>query len=170
MNIRIGLIVVWAIVLLLSSCGSREENELRSSLNKAGRNRTELESVLSHYSKDSDSRKLEAARFLIRNMQYHYTRTSPEIVRYYEQMDSISRLTPTRWSVSAEQDSVAVNIQHIRLEPAQKMRYLRFVAGSDRCGGEVAEFGVYDIQGERLFVFILLCLHWGSKYYTYKFV
>ena len=106
MNIRIGLIVVWAIVLLLSSCGSREENELRSSLNKAGRNRTELESVLSHYAKDSDSRKLEAARFLIRNMQYHYTRTSPEIVRYYEQMDSISRLTPTRWSVSAEQDSL----------------------------------------------------------------
>ncbi|MBR0036201.1 MAG: hypothetical protein IJP70_01005, partial [Bacteroidales bacterium] len=100
------------VLLLFASCQTREEKELRASLEKAGENRTELEAVLRHYSDDTDPRKLEAARFLIRNMQYHYTRTSPEIGRYYGLMDSICRLTPIRWSVSREQDSLFASLEN----------------------------------------------------------
>ena len=107
-----NIVYVLTVLLLFASCQTREEKELRASLEKAGENRTELEAVLRHYSDDTDPRKLEAARFLIRNMQYHYTRTSPEIGRYYGLMDSICRLTPIRWSVSREQDSLFASLEN----------------------------------------------------------
>lgn len=74
-------------------------------MDQAGKNGCVLEYVMTHYAVDT-TRKYEAARFLIYNMQYHSTLTSPEVERYYEQMDSISQLTPTRWSISCEQDSL----------------------------------------------------------------
>ncbi len=42
------------------------------------------EEVVSHYSKEGDKEKIEAAHFLIDNMQYHYSKSSPLLDRYYE--------------------------------------------------------------------------------------
>ena len=68
---------------LLSACCSIEERQLEQALDFAGDNRVELEKVLEHYSNEPE--KLEAARFLIRNMPRWYA---------YEgcQLDSVSRL------------------------------------------------------------------------------
>ena len=56
-------------MILLSACSS-QDNRLEYALRFAESNRTELEKVLDHYSTDPE--KLEAARFLIENMPYHY--------------------------------------------------------------------------------------------------
>ena len=61
-------------VLLLVSCNHRGNQHLISALELAGANRTELETVLSHYAADSkDSLKLRATEFLIANMPYHFS-------------------------------------------------------------------------------------------------
>lgn len=54
---------------VLCSCAHRGDRHLAYALQEAGENRAELEKVLAHYA--DDSLKLEAAKFLIRNMVYH---------------------------------------------------------------------------------------------------
>lgn len=67
-----------------SSCDSfnmlQEEMYLEQALEMAGDNRTELEKVLAHYSNDTE--RLEAARWLIRNMPMHHTKSGPELAKY----------------------------------------------------------------------------------------
>ena len=52
----------------------------------AGDNRAELERVLAHY--EGDSLKLEAAKFLIRNMPGHYSYADTSACIYYNAVDS----------------------------------------------------------------------------------
>ena len=61
-------ILFFFIVLIFSSCVSDNtvDQQTESSLQFAGNNRTELEKVLKYYK--NDPQKLEAAKFLIRNM------------------------------------------------------------------------------------------------------
>lgn len=54
---------------VLCSCAEHSDRHLDYALKQAGKNRAELEKVLAHYA--NDSLKLEAAKFLIRNMVYH---------------------------------------------------------------------------------------------------
>jgi hypothetical protein len=67
-------------LLFLFSC--THSSIITQTLELAGSNRPELEKVLSHYK--NDSLKLRAARFLIENMAYHYTITSPVLTAYYQ--------------------------------------------------------------------------------------
>lgn len=74
--------------ILLSACGPRTADLLHEAPKKAGKNRTELESVLEHYrTADPDSQKLAATEFLIANMAGQYTLTSagnkPRITPYH---------------------------------------------------------------------------------------
>ena len=68
------------------SCQNFEERQLAYALDFAGENRKELEKVLDYYAKDP--LRLEAARFLIRNMPRYYG---------YEgwRLDSIQRILIT---------------------------------------------------------------------------
>lgn len=59
-------------VCCLFACSRTPDKELEQALRLAGKNRTELEAVLEHYK--NDSLKLKAARYLIRNMPYHYSK------------------------------------------------------------------------------------------------
>ena len=77
------------LLILFSFISCKEYNKesiarLEYALSMAGENRKELEKVLQHY-KD-DSLKLQAARFLITNMRYHFSRDeyllSPEREKY----------------------------------------------------------------------------------------
>lgn len=56
-------------ICFLFSCTCVKDKGLENSLRQAGANRAELEKVLKYY--ESDSLKLEAAKFLIRNMAFH---------------------------------------------------------------------------------------------------
>ncbi len=59
------------ILSILTSCAIQKTKgvSLEQALSMAGENRAELEKVLEYYK--NDSLKLEAARFLIRNMPFH---------------------------------------------------------------------------------------------------
>ncbi len=68
----------------LFTCSNSSDKELEQALRLAGENKAELEAVLNHYK--NDSLKLEAARYLIKNMPYHYSKEeyyrSPEGQKY----------------------------------------------------------------------------------------
>lgn len=71
---------------IASSC---KESGLDRSLSQAGNNRKELEAVLRHYR--NAPLKLQAARFLIENMDAHYGFGGEAVEEYYHAMDSIFR-------------------------------------------------------------------------------
>ncbi len=60
------------VVFCLLACSQETDKELEQALQLSGKNRTELEAVLSHFK--NDSLKLKAACYLIRNMPYHYSK------------------------------------------------------------------------------------------------
>jgi hypothetical protein len=64
-------ILVAAVVLAGGMTASAWPPEVEEALGKAGENRAELERVLSHYQQQADPLKLEAAEFLIANMDGH---------------------------------------------------------------------------------------------------
>ncbi len=70
-----------AAALLLASCSVRntadEDPRVLETLDRAGRNSSELRKVLDHYSDNPE--KLAAARFLIANMSGHYGYSGPEL-------------------------------------------------------------------------------------------
>lgn len=70
------------LILLLSACHSPEEVRLEQALDFAGSNRPELEKVFEHYSNDPE--KLEAARFLVRNMPHWYSYKGCELDSLYK--------------------------------------------------------------------------------------
>lgn len=98
------------------SCTQQRDKELEEALNLAGKNRSELEKVLSHY--QDDAQKLEAAKFLIRNMPGHYSfADSTAIKPYYDAVDSV--LTAMKdddvWAIK---DSLAkIDRQYAHLSP-----------------------------------------------------
>lgn len=67
------ILYILFVTTLLASCSesSCDEARLEYALEFAGDNRSELERVISHYDKDPE--KLEAAKFLIRNMPRWYS-------------------------------------------------------------------------------------------------
>ena len=72
-------------LLTLISCGQYEApKQLKSILDKAGANRTELEKVLQYFAKNSeDSLKLKAATFLIKNMEGLHYYEGEQLNQYY---------------------------------------------------------------------------------------
>ena len=111
--------IVLFLFIALAACQSDESDELGRALKQAGKNRPELEKVLAHYRTSDDPRRLEAAEFLIRNMQYHRNYQSSDYDAYYAAMDSVNRLTPTRWKISREQDSLYQTLLRPQEQPGQ---------------------------------------------------
>ena len=74
-------------LLFLVGCQSAADKKLAQALEFAGSNRSELEKVLAHY--QNDSLKLEAAKFLIRNMPGHGSYTGKRIEEYYAEVTPI---------------------------------------------------------------------------------
>lgn len=79
-NTAYNLLVILFALATLAACSYRKPDYLKQSLQLARENRGELEKVLDHY-KDHPQ-KLEAARFLIENMPYHYSFTGKGMEDY----------------------------------------------------------------------------------------
>ncbi|MDE6459301.1 MAG: hypothetical protein K2K52_00510, partial [Paramuribaculum sp.] len=78
MKVLLRLLALTVIITVVGcSSNLNESPEVMSALDKAGNNRSELEKVLRHYSKEPE--KLEAARWLILNMHSHYSVEGDEI-------------------------------------------------------------------------------------------
>jgi len=83
----------WQVALMwllpLASC-QLSTSRLDAALQQNGANRSELQRVLAHYSRnDKDSLHLKAARFLIENMPGHCELNSPYLAAYRASMDSL---------------------------------------------------------------------------------
>lgn len=72
--------LLFTVLLLLVACQSAGDKRLEQALELAGNNRPELEKVLEHY--QHDTLKLEAAKFLIRNMPNKFTYEGESLERY----------------------------------------------------------------------------------------
>lgn len=89
MIIKKFLCVTASCIFLLAACDNDRDILLEEALEKAGNNRAELEQVLAHYA--GDSIKLEAAKFLIRNLPGHYSYAdTSELIPYYDAVDSFT--------------------------------------------------------------------------------
>lgn len=77
--------------ILFISCGTNPPPEVIQALELAGENQEELQRVLDHYKQDT--RKLQAAYFLIANMRYHKSKqkiqVSDQLERYLTRTDSL---------------------------------------------------------------------------------
>jgi hypothetical protein len=60
-------------LLSLAQKGNRYPSEVQAVLDKAGNNRTELEKAIGYFEKSGDSLKIKAIRFLIANMDIHFS-------------------------------------------------------------------------------------------------
>ena len=67
---RLSVIVTVAVLMLSAGCATWPA-DVELTLSKAGDNRAQLEMTLEHYQRLGDEQKLEAAEFLIRNMDGH---------------------------------------------------------------------------------------------------
>ena len=81
---------------------------------RSGNNRSELEAVLEHYK--NDELKLQAARFLIENMDAHYSSQSEAIDTFYNNIDSI--FTKYKWESDGfynyAYDSILIKMSSIK--------------------------------------------------------
>lgn len=80
------LLCCLAATLAVSSC---QKTGIRQTLEKAGENRRELETVLEHYK--NEPLKEKAARFLLENMDGHFAHTGEAVDVYDNYMDSVFR-------------------------------------------------------------------------------
>lgn len=85
----INIIHILNIVLLLFLTNCNHTSKLDLALSEARENRSELQSVLNHYS--GDSLKLAAASFLIENMSYHYGLEGKELDNLYQYYNAASK-------------------------------------------------------------------------------
>jgi len=68
----LSVVVFWSVCVMVSGCSYHAPVEVEEALVKAGDRRGEFERVLEHYrAVDRDEQKLEAAEFLIANMEGH---------------------------------------------------------------------------------------------------
>lgn len=86
------LIILFLLINVLLSYSCVDKNDLEPVLIKAGKNRTELENLLSYYGTDEcDSLKLRAAQWLISNLEMNYAYDSDDIRQFYHDADSLFR-------------------------------------------------------------------------------
>ena len=90
------------------------EDRLSYALSQSGSNRTNLESVLSHYR--NDSLKYKAACFLIENMSGYYSLKSPDVKEYYDYLHSVFSAEPEQVN-EVYKDAYVRAIQGIGLRP-----------------------------------------------------
>ncbi len=87
------LLLAILIVILIDSC-TLKYSRIDESLKLAGDNRKELKKVLDFYKEPRDSLKLKAAKFLIKNMMYHYCFKSENDSFYLRYFDSLKYDVP----------------------------------------------------------------------------
>jgi hypothetical protein len=103
--------------LFVSCTHQHYSREVESALKQADSNRSELEQVLEHYSKDpADSLKLSAAEFLIANMPGHWSYDKKMLEAYYAEIDIILK-GGERWNRKVDTMNVIAQkypVEHIK--------------------------------------------------------
>ena len=85
-----AIIVLFVVAIFWVACDSSSERQMEQALLLAGENRGEMEKVLNHYAHHPD--KLEAAKFLIRNMPGKYALTGKVVDEFHHFIDSMYQI------------------------------------------------------------------------------
>ena len=85
-----AIIVLFVVAISWVACDSSSERQMEQALLLAGENRGEMEKVLNHYAHHPD--KLEAAKFLIRNMPGKYALTGKVVDEFHHFIDSMYQI------------------------------------------------------------------------------
>ena len=107
--------------IVMAVCSQSCNNSpLEQVLDKAGANRSELEKVLEHYKYDKE--KLQAARFLIENMDNHFSLYHKLYDEFYADVDSLYRTNGTKDILFFKKayDSLSEKFNHFKLENVRK--------------------------------------------------
>lgn len=97
---------------IIIGCNDRRDILLEEALILAKENRKELLKVIRHY--QNDSLKLEAAKFLIRNMPGHYSYAdTTEVSQYYDAVDSLLK-SMEDYDMETIQDSLVSLNKHFQ--------------------------------------------------------
>ncbi|MDR1563234.1 MAG: hypothetical protein LBS54_09210 [Dysgonamonadaceae bacterium] len=109
MNKPYKIYLLLLLCTVFPSC-TKDAGYWEESLIIAGTNRRELQKVLAHYSKESDSLKLRAAEFLIGNMAGHFSYAGNGLEQYYDAVDSLTKRYVGKSSeeISAAFDSIGL--------------------------------------------------------------
>lgn len=89
-------IILYLLIASLYTC-NKYSSEVNEVLKLAGDNKNELLKVLEHYKNDGDELKLNAAKFLISNLPYHYSQDTINLIEFncvYNVVDSLKRVLP----------------------------------------------------------------------------
>lgn len=126
-------LITLSLLLIMTSCSNGRL--LKQALDSAGSNRSELETVLKHYSGHPD--KLAAARFLIENMPAHHSYMPGVIDGYYNYAGRIladTALSPEqqRDSLLAISDSLYSVLPQCTIPDAQIIKSEYLIADIDR--------------------------------------
>ena len=113
--------------IILPSCQkSEEEYQLEQALQLAGPNRVELEKVLDHFA--GDSLKLEAAKFLIKNMPGHYSYVDTTAVNSYAlAVDSIIESMKDVTDFNVIRDSIDSKAHELGIDTLRKVSDCRII-------------------------------------------
>jgi hypothetical protein len=91
MKSKLLLFTILVLGILLFSCNYKYPKEIRSTLQMAGNNKTELIKVLDHYESTGEQQKLKAAYFLIGNMEDHYSVYNYNLNNYFGLLDDANK-------------------------------------------------------------------------------
>lgn len=88
------IIQIYQIITIITTFTVCHSDRRLDVMEQAGENRAELEKVVHHY--QDDELKLQAAQFLLTNMDTHYTEESPAIHSFRQSVDSLYRHHPNQ--------------------------------------------------------------------------
>ncbi len=106
--------ILMGIIFIFTCCKQTYPGEtgMDNTLSIAGKNRAELEKVLSHYSKHpEDSLKYQAACFLIENMQVHKSNSHEALYRYFQDVNATFRQYKHKDRYQPRYDSLTREVQ-----------------------------------------------------------
>lgn len=121
MKKKIFYILTLPLCLLMACQKNPDDFMLEQALQFAGENRVELEKVLAHYA--NDSQKLEAAKFLIRNMPGHYSYADTAAINNYAvAMDSVIESMTEEKDFNIIRDSIDQLAKRMGIDTLQKVQ------------------------------------------------
>lgn len=122
------LLILVLLCTLFPACQKSEEDiMLEQALELAGSNRAELQKVLDHYA--GDSLKLEAAKFLIRNMPGHYSYVdTAQINKYSLAVAAIVDSLKGKVHINVIRDSIDLIAKKMRIDSLKVMQDCQIIS------------------------------------------
>ncbi|MEX6690953.1 discoidin domain-containing protein [Danxiaibacter flavus] len=144
------------IYLVSTNKESFHDEKLNFVLKKAGKNRSQLEQVLSHYNKLEDSLKLRAAIFLIKNMDGKYSEDDRAGGEYFELFKNWNNLLAIGIADKKQKFDSLVNLYNLT-NPQKHLEDLKCIKANFLINNIDRAFEVKDLPWNKNLPFDIFC-------------